>query len=88
MPELSRFYGVKISMKPEGNEKHHTPHFHVYYGEFKAVYSCEGKLLAGRLPPKQSLLVEAWASLHETELKENWYLVNNNGECFKIAPLH
>lgn len=88
MPELSFFYGIHITMRFEKNTKHHLSHFHVYYAGFMAVYSCEGELLSGHLPPKQHKLVTAWACLHETELEENWLLASNNFNCYKIDPLH
>ena len=87
MPILSRFFGISIVMRYEAKGKHHESHFHASYGEFKAVYSCKGELLAGNLPPKQHKLVCAWAALHETELEENWYLASVHGECFAIDPL-
>lgn len=88
MPAISRFYGIRITMKPEENERHHVSHFHVHYGGYEAVYSCKGDLLSGKLPFKQDRLVKAWASLHETELEENWYLASNHAECYRIDPLH
>ena len=33
MPELCRFYNIVIKMIFNDNEKHHKPHFHVYYNE-------------------------------------------------------
>jgi hypothetical protein len=34
MPEISRFFGIIISMY---YEDHNPPHFHAMYGEFKAT---------------------------------------------------
>jgi hypothetical protein len=34
MPEISRFYGIIISMY---YADHNPPHFHAMYGEFKAT---------------------------------------------------
>ena len=53
MPELSSFFGIKVMMFTLDNKKHHLPHVHVRYQEFKAVLSIpSGELLAGGLPPK------------------------------------
>lgn len=60
---------------------------HASYGGFEAVYSTEGELLAGKLPPRQTKLVIAWAALHKPELDDNWYLASSNGTCFRIDPL-
>ena len=36
MPELCRFYNIIIKMIFMDDEKHHKPHFHVFYAEYKA----------------------------------------------------
>lgn len=87
MPTISMFYGLIIRMYYAPGE-HPPPHFHVYYGELSATVdlrSCE--ILGGGLPPKQTRLVLAWASLHQEELLANWQLVSNGEEPFRIAPL-
>ena len=43
--------------------------------------------LAGALPLRQQRLVEAWAELHEEELKENWQLVQQGRSPRKIKGL-
>ena len=35
MPELARFYGIRIQMR---FRDHNPPHFHAEYGEFKGVF--------------------------------------------------
>jgi hypothetical protein len=37
MPELSRFYGITISMYFNDTSQHHKPHIHAYYGDYEAV---------------------------------------------------
>ena len=74
MPELSRFYGIVITMYSEADGNHSLPHIHVRYGNMRAVYSLQGDLLRGKMPSKQHKLVLAWMALHEQELQENWYL--------------
>ena len=52
MPTISLFYGMIVSMFYYDNKQHNTPHIHVSYQDFKAVYSIpEGILLEGKLPP-------------------------------------
>ena len=59
----------------EAGEAHHVPHFHAYYQENAAVFSIDPvELMEGELPRKQERLVEAWAELHLSELKECWDL--------------
>lgn len=74
MPELSRFYGIVITMYSEAGGNHSLPHIHVRYGNMRAVYSLQGDLLRGKMPSKQHKLVLAWMALHEQELQENWFL--------------
>ena len=59
MPELCRFYNIVIKMLYSDDARHHKPHFHVSYGEYKASVSIEGELLAGNLPVKQLRMVQA-----------------------------
>ncbi|MFI3222016.1 MAG: DUF4160 domain-containing protein [Methylococcaceae bacterium] len=49
------------------------------------IRTCE--LIEGDLPRKQIKLVLAWAELHQEELANDWDLVMNGEEPFKIKPL-
>jgi hypothetical protein len=85
--EISRFFGIIIRMF---HKDHSPPHFHVEYGEYKAVFSIrEQKVLEGNLPLKQLKLVEAWAIIHEDELIENFNSLNSSQPNWKkISPLN
>ena len=37
MPELCRFYNIVIKMIFSDTDKHHKPHFHVYYNGTKPL---------------------------------------------------
>ena len=88
MPEISRFYGIIITMYWEGGAPHHTPHFHVRYNEYKASYSIDPiAQLAGALPTRQQRLVEAWAELYQQELMEDWKLLQQGRKPAKITGL-
>ncbi len=87
LPTISMFYGIIIRMYFAPGE-HPPPHFHVYYAEYTAtvdIRTCE--LIEGNLPRKQIKLVLAWAELHQEELTNDWGLVMNGEEPFKIKPL-
>lgn len=44
------FYGILVSMFVLDTDKHHLPHIHARYNEFKAVIGIpEGELLDGQL---------------------------------------
>ena len=85
MPEISLFYGLRITMN--WNE-HNPPHFHVEYGEYRAsvlIQKCA--LDVGHLPNKQLKLVLAWGELHKDELMQNWELSKQNKPMNRINPL-
>ena len=88
MPELSRFHGLIIRMFVEQGERHHLPHFHVYYQDSVVNYSIDPlEPLRGSLPIRQRRLVEAWAELHQAELMHNWEQSQQHFAVTKIAPL-
>lgn len=87
MPELSRFYGIVITMYSEAGGNHSLPHIHVRYGNMRAVYSLQGDLLRGKMPLKQHKLVLAWMALHEQESYEDRYLASSKCACYRIPPL-
>ena len=88
MPELSRFYGIVVTMYMEVNEPHQVPHFHVRYNEYRASYSIDPiAQLAGALPRRQQRLVEAWAELHQSELLDTWVRLQAGKQANRIRGL-
>ena len=88
VPEISRFFGIIIRMFMEAGAVHHTPHFHAYYHEHVGVFSLDPvELIAGDLPRAQRRLVEAWAELHQVELKADWERLQAGRPPLPIAPL-
>ena len=86
MPEISRFYGIIISMF---YEDHNPPHFHARYASEKVTIKIEDlSLLSGSLPPRALGLVIEWASLHREELLSNWDLAAENQVLNRIDPLN
>jgi len=84
-PELSRFFGVIISMN---TLDHPPPHFHARYAEYEATFSIEdGSLLKGNLPPRVRGFVTEWAVIHQKELQENWDRMQNHQTSLSIPPL-
>ena len=85
MPEISRFFGIIITMY---YSDHQPPHFHVRYGDSKAQIDIETiSILNGTLPPRVFGLVAEWALAHQDELREDWQLVQNEAMPNKIDPL-
>jgi hypothetical protein len=88
MPELSRFFGIIIRMYWEANEPHHKPHFHAYYQDDVAIYSIVPvELITGSLPKRQQRFVEAWAELHQQELRDDWERLQAGQRPMPIDPL-
>ncbi len=85
MPEICRFLGIIITMN---YNDHAPPHFHVRYGEYKALIAIQTLvILQGHLSPRAFGLVMEWAALHQVELQENWDLAKKNAPLNKIVPL-
>ena len=85
MPEIARFFGIIITMN---YNDHAPPHFHVRYGEQKALIDIQSlTLLQGRLSPRVFGLVMEWASEHQAELMINWDRTRQQAELARIRPL-
>lgn len=85
MPEVSRFFGIIITMH---YHDHTPPHFHVRYGEQKALLAIESLiLLEGRLAPRVFGMVMEWTALHQAELLADWRLAQQQEPLNSIAPL-
>lgn len=85
MPELSRFYGVRITMN---FVDHAPPHFHATYGDDEAqVEIASGEVIGGSLPRRAAGMVKEWANLHRAELEANWKRREKAMPLSKIAPL-
>ena len=54
---------------------HSPPHFHVEYGEFRALVDIQKlEIKCGDLPRRAQCLVLDWAKLHQQELIDDWDL--------------
>ena len=85
MPEVSRFFGIVITIN---YDDHPPPHFHVRYGDQKAIVAIRSlALLEGRLSPRVVGMVVEWAAQHQAELMENWERARRQLALQKVAPL-
>lgn len=85
MPEISLFYGIKVTMNWD---EHNPPHFHVEYAEYKASVSIlECVVIKGAIPNRQLKMVLAWAVIHQDELMQNWELARAQKPLNRINPL-
>lgn len=85
MPEISLFYGIRVTMY---YSDHNPPHIHAQYGDYKIILSIlEGVVLEGYFPKRQLKLILAWAEIHQDELMQNWELSKENKPLNRINPL-
>jgi hypothetical protein len=84
MPEISRFYGIIILM----NFRDHAPaHFHVWYGDFKAIVTIEDGIVKGEMPQRALKMIFEWMEVHRNELFTDWTLAQVGEPLMKIEPL-
>lgn len=85
MPELSRFFGIVITMF---FDDHNPPHFHARYGDAEASISIPTlSVIRGYLPARALGLVMEWAALHRIELMQEWQNAIDLNPIGHIAPL-
>ncbi len=84
MPQISAFYGLIILM----NFKDHAPpHFHVWYGDYKAVVSIHEGVVKGEMPQRALKLVFEWLEIHRGELLQDWEKAQKGEPLHRIEPL-
>jgi len=75
-------------MFAEAGSPHHVAHIHAYYQDEVAIFSIDPvEMIAGSLPTRQRRLVEAWAELHEAELRADWARLQEGRRPAPIEPL-
>lgn len=85
MPEISRFFGIIISMNYNDPA---PPHFHARYeGDQAIIDMATLQVLGGRLGARVMGLVVEWALQHQDELWEDWRLARADTPLNRVAPL-
>jgi len=84
MPQISHFYGILILMN---FKDHNPPHFHVWYGEYKAIITIDGGIVKGEMPQRALKLVFEWLEIHKLELLDLWERAKKGEELYNIEPL-
>ncbi|MBQ8698293.1 MAG: DUF4160 domain-containing protein [Schwartzia sp.] len=72
MPIVKILGGIIIRMHHERNERHHSAHVHVEYGEYDAVYDLGGNVLEGGLPTPQHREIVRWMDANREAIMERW----------------
>jgi len=84
MPEISRFFGIVITMY---HREHGPPHFHVRYAGHRATVRIEDGFVEGELPRRAVSLVLEWWNMHRDELDDNWERALQKRPLEPIQPL-
>ena len=86
MPEISRFFGIIISLYMKD---HAPPHFHAKYGEFWGKFDiATAEMMEGNLPGRAIRLIQDWTELHRNELFANFAEAQKDNPSIKsIEPL-
>lgn len=84
MPELSRFFGIIITMYWRD---HNPPHFHASYGSDEALSTMDGEVYSVSLPRRALSLVREWLAMHRQELLNNWENAQKREPMQSIEPL-
>lgn len=85
VPEICRFFGIVITMN---YSDHNPPHFHARYGSSAALFTIDPiAIYSGELPPRAIGLVIEWATLHRTELLDDWNRARDQRPLQRISPL-
>ncbi|HEY2375458.1 MAG TPA: DUF4160 domain-containing protein [Gemmatimonadaceae bacterium] len=84
VPEISRFYGIIISMF---YDDHARAHFHARCGGDSIALEIDGDGIRGSFSPNRLTLLFEWRELHRAELRANWERVRRGEPPLSIAPL-
>ena len=85
MPELSRFFGIVITMYARD---HQPPHFHARYNDREALIEiASSRVLYGSLPRRAQQMVQEWYELRQPEIQAAWDALRAGRTPDRIAPL-
>src|SRR3989304_5427409 len=71
VPEISRFFGIAITMY---YADHQPPHFHARYAGQRALVAIGTlAIMHGELSPRVHGMVVEWAAAHQDDLREAWH---------------
>jgi hypothetical protein len=84
MPEISRFYGIIITMN---YREHNPPHFHAIYQDYEISVDIQTGLVNGQMSKRALKMIFEWLDLHKEELLQDWNLAQDRKALLKIEPL-
>lgn len=84
MPEISRFFGIIISLYWKD---HNPPHIHFSYQDYDCTISVLDRIVDGQAPVKVINKVNEWIDLHEAEILTLWEKAQRGEKLTRIEPL-
>jgi hypothetical protein len=85
MPIISIFFGIVVRLN---FFDHAPPHLHALYGDAEALFDIRtGKVVAGRLPRRETRYVVEWLVKNRVDLMRNWDLAASGQPTFRIEGL-
>ncbi|MCC8119527.1 MAG: DUF4160 domain-containing protein [Bacteroidales bacterium] len=66
---------------------HNPPHFHAWYGSYKAIININDGIVKGEMPGRAIKMILEWLDLHKEELISNWEKARLGQVLTKITPL-
>lgn len=85
MPEISRFFGIRILMY---YNDHTPPHFHAEYaGDTVSLEIVSLAVLDGQVQRRALGMVVEWARAHREDLLKDWDRARDGVPLLKIDPL-
>jgi hypothetical protein len=66
---------------------HNPPHFHVWFGDYKAIITIQEGIVKGEMPKRALKMIFEWLEIHQTELMNDWELAQNGEPLNSIEPL-
>lgn len=87
MPRISEFFGITVLMYWFDTQKHREPHFHARYQGREAVFTLDGRCLAGDLGGRASRLIAEWCQERQEALTLAWSAANTGKEIPWVMPL-
>lgn len=85
MPEISRFFGIRILMF---YNDHAPPHFHAEYGgERVSLEILSLAVIQGHIQRRALGMVVEWARGRQRELEDDWERARRGQPLLEIRPL-
>ena len=84
MPEISRFFGIVISMI---YGDHNPPHFHASYQNFTISVEIVSGIVDGKFPKKELKAIFEWLEKNQELLLEDWKLCQEHKQPKPVPPL-